>query len=159
VSVTELPDGSRVTASYDWSLDRWTITSGDRTSEGRTLYGVLRDLLDVRSGTVSPDWLIDAVKRLALVETPFGTRVQCRCCGYLTLESYGHYEICSVCNWEDDPTTIFEPDEAPGGPGPNHISLSEGRENFDQYGISKPSLASRVRVRDPFPEECPPDRV
>ena len=69
---------------------------------------------------------------------------------------YGRYDICPVCRWEDDPTTIFEPDERPGGPGPNYISLSEGRHNFVKEGISKPWLRDRrISVRDPLPEERP----
>ena len=79
----------------------------------------------------------------------------CRCCGYLTLTKYGGYEICGVCHWEDDPTTIFEPDESRGGPGPNGISLSEGRRNFANEGICCPSHKGKVMVRDPLPEERP----
>jgi hypothetical protein len=153
----DLPDGRRVGASYDWSRDWWVATldgTEDRRSEGRDIYQVLRELLGVRRGTVSPDWLIDAAERLAMRDTPLGPRVQCRSCGYLTLSRYGHYEICPVCNWENDPTTIFEPGE-PGGPGPNHLSLTEGRRNFEQHGISQPRLADRVQVRDPSPEERP----
>jgi hypothetical protein len=78
----------------------------------------------------------------------------CRCCGFLTLPRYGHYDICPVCDWEDDPTTIFEPGER-GGPGPNHVSLSEGRRNFATEHISNPRLKGRVTVREPLPEERP----
>jgi hypothetical protein len=79
----------------------------------------------------------------------------CRCCGYLTLSRYGFYDICAVCYWEDDPTTIFEAGESPGGPGPNHISLSEGRRNFALEGVSWASPAAKARVRDPLPAERP----
>ncbi len=58
-------------------------------------------------------------------------------------------------NWEDDPTTIFEPGESPGGPGPNHISLSEGRHNFVDEGICGPGLQGKVRLRDHLPAERP----
>ncbi|MFT9821054.1 CPCC family cysteine-rich protein [Lysinibacillus sp. NPDC056185] len=27
---------------------------------------------------------------------------KCHCCGYLTLESRGEYDVCPVCFWEDD---------------------------------------------------------
>ncbi len=79
----------------------------------------------------------------------------CRCCGYLTLSRYGCYDICPVCDWEDDPTTIFEPGEPPGGPGPNHISLTEGRHNFAHEGICGPGTQAKASVRDPLPAERP----
>ena len=52
----------------------------------------------------------------------------CPCCGYPTLEQRGAYEICTICWWEDDGT-----DEADLGrvSGPNHITLAEGRRNFE----------------------------
>ncbi|HEI2325144.1 TPA: hypothetical protein SI485_004590, partial [Escherichia coli] len=27
---------------------------------------------------------------------------KCPCCGYLTLPERGQYDICPVCQWEDD---------------------------------------------------------
>ena len=99
--------------------------------------------------------MIDAADRLPEQDTPAGVRVMCRCCGFLTLPRYGYYEVCPVCHWEDDPTTILVPDERPGGPGPNHVSLTEGRHNFAQEGISRPRLKGRVTVRDPLLEERP----
>ena len=103
---------------------------------------------------MSPPEVLEIVPALARLDTPFGGRVQCRCCGYLTIESYGHYEICPVCYWEDDPTTIWEPDD--GSPGPNHISLTEGRANFADTGISDGGARGGSKVRDPLPEEYPP---
>jgi hypothetical protein len=67
----------------------------------------------------------------------------------LTLGDYGGYEICPVCDWEDDPTTIFKPGER-GGPGPNHLSLTEGRRHFAEQGISKLRLKGRVSLRSPL---------
>ena len=151
----ELEDGRRADATYDFERDLWTVTVEGRTAEGRTLYVALRELFGVRRGVVSPRVILDAVPALAAVDTPFGKRVQCRCCGYLTLETYGHYDICRVCRWEDDPTTIFDPDE-PGGPGPNYISLTEGRANFEATGTSDHRGRVGERVRDPLPEEYPP---
>jgi hypothetical protein len=45
----------------------------------------------------------------------------CRCCGFLTLSdpSYGSYEICPVCFWEDDPVQNEDPSNAGGA---NQIS-------------------------------------
>jgi hypothetical protein len=122
--------------------------------EGHWVHEAVRKLFGIRQGR-SPRWIIDAAERLPEHETPAGVRVMCRCCGFLTVSRYGYYEICPVCRWEDDPTTIFEPDETPGGPGPNYLSLTEARRNFAQHGISKPRLKGRVTVRAPLPEERP----
>jgi len=48
----------------------------------------------------------------------------CAACGFLTLseETYGSYEICEVCGWEDDGVQLANP--ACGG-GANHLSLIE----------------------------------
>ena len=153
----ELPDGSRLSASYEWSRDSWMawLDGSDRLVEHRWLHAAVRDLFPFPPKTVSPPWLLDAIQRLAGRDTPLGRRVMCRCCGYLTLPRYGFYDICAVCNWEDDPTTIFEPGESPGGPGPNHISLSEGRRNFAREGVCCPSPSAQARVRDPLPAERP----
>jgi Cysteine-rich CPCC len=152
-----LPDGRRLRALYNWSRDWWLVNvegGEEEVSEGRSIYLVLRDLLDIPPGP-TPDWLIEAAEALPLMDTPLGRRARCRCCGNLTLSRYGHYEICPVCRWEDDPTTIFEPGERPGGPGPNHVSLREGRANLRDHGISKPWLAHRVDLRDPLAVELP----
>jgi hypothetical protein len=150
----ELPDGRRVSAVYDFNRDCWKarLESADRMAEGHWLHKTVANLLEIPRGTRSPDEVLDAVQRLAQRDTPIGPRVLCRCCGFLTLAEYGGYEICPVCRWEDDPTTIFEPGER-GGPGPNHLSLTEGRRNFTEQGISKPRLKDRVTVRAPLPAE------
>lgn len=33
---------------------------------------------------------------------------ECSCCGYLTLDNIGGYDICRVCKWEDDGTLSQE---------------------------------------------------
>jgi hypothetical protein len=156
MAVERLPDGRCVVCVYDFERDWWVahIDGSDRTAEGHWIHAVLGDLLDIPRGVVSPDWLIDAANRLPERDTPLGKRVMCRCCGYLTLPRYGRYDICPVCNWEDDPTTIFEPGER-AGPGPNYVSLTEGRRNFTTERVSNPRLKGRVTVREPLPEERP----
>lgn len=49
-------------------------------------------------------------------------QLPCPCCGFLTLrESYGSYELCPVCDWEDDGVQLANP-ASPGGA--NHESLA-----------------------------------
>lgn len=48
----------------------------------------------------------------------------CPCCGNLTLSEPGEYEICPVCQWEDDPVQGRDPDYAGGA---NKESLNECR--------------------------------
>ncbi|TQS22234.1 hypothetical protein FLX08_09150 [Microbispora hainanensis] len=58
----------------------------------------------------------------------------CPCCGYLTLDSRGWYQICPVCFWEDDGQDDHDADEIRRG-GPNHgLSLTQARLNFQQIG-------------------------
>lgn len=49
----------------------------------------------------------------------------CPCCGYKTLSSRGEYEICRLCNWEDDGT-----DRSNKYSGPNRKTLEEGQREF-----------------------------
>jgi uncharacterized Zn finger protein (UPF0148 family) len=53
----------------------------------------------------------------------------CPGCGYPTLIERGGYEICNVCNWEDDNQDDKEADEIWGGPNSN-LSLTENRLNI-----------------------------
>lgn len=61
-----------------------------------------------------------------------GVRYPCPCCGYPTLEERGGYEICQLCNWEDDGQHDPHADEVWGGPNSNY-SLAEARNNFQAY--------------------------
>src|SRR5262245_34825945 len=69
-----------------------------------------------------------------------GTKHPCPCCGYRTLDQRGSYEICELCNWEDDGQDDPHADEIWGGPNGSY-SLTEARENFKRhrimYGASK----------------------
>jgi len=53
----------------------------------------------------------------------------CPGCGYPTLSKRGEYEICSICNWEDDSQDNEEADEIWGGPN-GKLSLTENRINI-----------------------------
>lgn len=53
----------------------------------------------------------------------------CPVCGYLTLDERNSFDICAICFWEDDGIDDFEVNE---DSGPNHMSLKEGREIFQE---------------------------
>jgi hypothetical protein len=155
MSAVILADGRRLLGEYDFERDWWIVRvdGSDRVGEAHWVHAAVRELFDFHDG-VSPRWMIDAADRLPEHETSLGIRVMCRCCGFLTLPNYGRYATCPVCLWEDDPSTIFEPGELPG-PGPNRMSLTQGRRNFAHEGISKPRLRERLAVRGPLPDERP----
>ena len=50
----------------------------------------------------------------------------CPGCGFPTLRERGAYEICAVCNWEDDDQDDEQADEIRGGPNA-FLSLTENR--------------------------------
>lgn len=77
---------------------------------------------------------------------------KCPCCGYLTLseEPPGTFEICPVCNWEDDSVQFADPTFEGGS---NRVSLEQARRNFANCGAS--SRGALKLVRKPLPEEIP----
>ncbi len=77
---------------------------------------------------------------------------KCPCCGFLTLSESppGTYEICPVCNWEDDYVQYNDPNYRGGA---NKESLNEARENFIKFGAS--SMKFIKEVRNPEPDEIP----
>ena len=80
-------------------------------------------------------------------------RYPCACCGFITLHERppGTFEICPVCNWEDDDVQFADP-KAQGGA--NRVSLEEARDNFRTHGAAEPEF--RDRVRRPTASEMPP---
>ena len=68
-------------------------------------------------------------------------RYPCPCCGSLTIESPGDYEVCPVCGWEDDKTQSKDPDLAGGA---NVLSLNEARKAYlEKIKPPKSAKASR----------------
>ncbi len=52
------------------------------------------------------------------------SKIACPCCGKTMVEEY---DICSVCEWQNDPVQLWKPDR-PGGA--NVMSLNEAREAY-----------------------------
>jgi len=72
---------------------------------------------------------------------PVGEELQCPCCDYFTLGERGGYEICPVCFWEDDGIDIDDLDEHSA---PNHLTLREGRQNFEKFGACDSAMVKNV---------------
>ena len=68
----------------------------------------------------------------------------CRCCGFNTLSEFpnGTYEICEICFWEDDTYQTENPNEEGG---PNRVSLTQGRINFEKFGACELDMKKNVR--------------
>jgi hypothetical protein len=76
----------------------------------------------------------------------------CVCCGYFTLSkpTGSSDEICQVCYWQDDAVDNRDTDVL----GPNRVSLSVARENYERSGAHEERWLPHVRR--PRPEELPP---
>jgi hypothetical protein len=73
----------------------------------------------------------------------------CPGCGYPTLSERGSYEICDVCNWEDDYQDDKDADKVWGGPNKN-LSLTENRINIGRILINNAdSLKTNINL-DPY---------
>jgi hypothetical protein len=74
----------------------------------------------------------------------------CPCCGYRIFRGApGSFEICGICNWEDDPVQLLDPAYAGGA---NRMCLMEAQENFAKFGAC--DLSSCGGSRKPGPNEC-----
>ena len=61
-----------------------------------------------------------------------GVRYPCPCCGYPMLSERGGYEICRLCNWEDDGQDDPHAEEVWGGTNGSY-SLAQARMNFRNH--------------------------
>ncbi|WP_411349806.1 CPCC family cysteine-rich protein [Paenibacillus sp. WLX2291] len=61
-------------------------------------------------------------------------RYNCPCCGYPTLDEPKSWDICYLCDWEDDGQDDYNADQIKGGPNGDY-SLTEARRNFKKYYI------------------------
>ena len=75
------------------------------------------------------------------------TNYPCPACGYLVFSRpAGSYDICRICNWEDDPVQLQHPDLAGGA---NNVSLIEAQRNFIRLGAIENGRRSGVRAPKP----------
>ncbi len=88
-------------------------------------------------------------------------KLPCLCCGCLTLDERGAYDICPVCFWEDDAYLIINDNEIKGvrvdgevcdeelldePSGANHgLTLRQGRENYRKFGACEKEMLRYVR--------------
>lgn len=67
-----------------------------------------------------------------------GGPYSCPCCGHLTLDERGRYDICAECGWEDDGQDDHDADVVRGGPN-GRQSLEQARAAYiSQGGNPKP---------------------
>lgn len=77
----------------------------------------------------------------------------CPCCGFPTLPMRQHplmptFEICFLCNWQDDGQTRIDADKVYGGPN-GRYSLTAARNNFKKYYVMySPDNDTRVAPGD-----------
>ncbi len=102
------------------------------------------------------DWFDEYMARLrsSVRAGPEGGPYACPCCGYLTLDERGGWDICAVCFWEDDGQDDKDADEVRGGPN-GSLSLTAARRNFDLFGACHER--SIHHVRPPKRREIPAD--
>jgi len=72
-----------------------------------------------------------------------GMMYSCPCCAYPTLSERGSYNICPLCNWEDDGQDDPNAYEVWGSPNGTY-SLAEARENFKKNMIMYDSIDPRI---------------
>lgn len=98
--------------------------------------------------------VVERVPRLAAKVSYDASRVRlrhpCPCCGNLTIEEPGSYDICEVCWWEDGELDREQPDEISG---PNRLPLDEARKNYARFGACDDR--HRDDARPPRPWEVP----
>lgn len=74
-------------------------------------------------------WFEAYTSRTNVFAPESGGPYSCPCCGHLTLDERGAYQICSECNWEDDGQDDHDADVVRGGPnGPQ--SLEDARAAY-----------------------------
>ena len=150
VRKVKLDDGRTLTVQYQGEEYGWGafVVGPDDIREGSTPREAIANFLGLSDSEV-PAW-VEALSHDFERELREAPRFVCECCGYRTLLSEGHYEICRVCGWEDDRRDLRGGDLDIQS-GPNRVSLRQARANFRRYGAS--GEREREQVRDPRPDE------
>lgn len=55
--------------------------------------------------------------------------IKCACCETPEFEEDGNYEICSICNWQNDPVQNSDPNYSGGA---NKLSLNKSKEEYSK---------------------------
>lgn len=94
--------------------------------------------------------------------------IECPCCGVRTLTARNMWEICPVCNWEDDPFVEpgsdddvveysharrevgYDIDPTDHAAGAGLVTLAAARRNFHQFGAASLSARSCTVTVDQF---------
>jgi len=101
------------------------------------------------------EWFQDyfaRIERGVIIAPRSGMVYSCPCCGYPTLHERGGYEICPLCNWEDDGQDDPDAYEVWGGPN-GAYSLAEARENFQNNMVMYGSTDPRIDRSDSLVEK------
>jgi Cysteine-rich CPCC len=99
---------------------------------------------------------VEHLRRHSVTRPARGRPYRCPCCGFLTLDERGTYDICAVCFWEDDGQDDGDAAVVRGGPNGN-LSLAQARRNFVAFGANREQDLPHVRA--PHPHEHPrPDQ-
>jgi hypothetical protein len=70
----------------------------------------------------------------------------CPCCGRRTIDERGHYDICTVCWWEDNGQDNANSDMISG---PNQgLTLTQARYNYLRFGIYNPKRQDLVKIQE-----------
>jgi hypothetical protein len=69
----------------------------------------------------------------------------CPCCGFLVFDgpSGTTFDICPICFWQDDESSVRY---ATIADGPNKVSLIDGQRNFAAFGACESRLRKFVRA-------------
>jgi hypothetical protein len=59
----------------------------------------------------------------------------CPCCDFITIHSPGMYEICPICDWEDEGYEPENPAHLDAPPGPNGFTLRVSRRRFAEQFV------------------------
>jgi hypothetical protein len=93
----------------------------------------VEDFLKMPDGELRYEIQDDFAERDCANATPYSTDLfvpvlyNCPCCGYPSFREQDAYEICSVCDWEDDIVQKTAPDYECGA---NKLSLNQHRERW-----------------------------